>query len=71
MLILSGWLHYKTWGSKRAAFFSWFGGLLGMGAVSCGIGGYCLFLGVFHWPVAAAVFISGIYALWRFIRSWS
>jgi hypothetical protein len=66
MLMLNGWIDYGA-GLKPVAYVSWFfGGILGIVALSCCIGGYILFFGLFRWPIAAIVFITGMYALWRF-----
>jgi hypothetical protein len=66
MLLLNGWFDSVA-GLKPIAYFSWFlGGILGLIALSCSIGGHLLFLGLFRWPIAAIFFVSGMYALWHF-----
>lgn len=64
--MLNAWVDYGA-GLRPIAYVSWFlGGVLGVVALSCCTGGYLLFLGIFRWPVAAVVFLVGMYALCRF-----
>jgi hypothetical protein len=66
LLMINAWLDYAAC-LRPVAYAGWFlGGLICAVALSCCIGGYFLLFGIFRWPVAAAVFIAGIYALWRF-----
>jgi len=66
MLMLGSRLDYSV-GLEFIAYLGWFlGGILGAFVLSCSIGGYLLFLGIFRWPIAAIVFSAGMYALWHF-----
>jgi hypothetical protein len=64
IFVLSGWANYKT-GFKLLALSHWF---LGLVVLSLGIAISSLFLGLFRWPIAAIVFITGTCILWRFMR---
>ena len=67
LLMLNAWVDYYGADLKPIAYVSWFlGGALGVVALSCCTGGYLLFLGILRWPVAAAVFVAAMYALYRF-----
>jgi hypothetical protein len=61
IFLLSGWLDYSI-GARFLARCTW---SLGVLALSFGIAGTCLFLGVIRWPIAAIVLIAGTYVVWR------
>ena len=66
LLMVNAWIDYGT-ALRPIAYVGWFlGGVLGVVGLSCCTGGYLLFLGFFRWPVAAIVFVVGMYALWHF-----
>lgn len=69
VLMLSGLLDHVARARMVAYVNWWLGGVLAVGAISCGIAIDGEFLGLFRWPATAIVFILGLWSVfWGFKR---